>query len=496
MSRLLLTVALLASIPNAGHAAPPGAPTARLDSGYVTGTTEKGDVQAFRGIPYAAPPVGPLRWRAPAPVQAWQDVRDASQFGAACPQAPDHKESWAKVGKTSENCLFLNVWRPARPGKYPVMVFLHGGGFTYGSGGVPLYDSARLASRGVVVVTVNYRLGILGFFAHPALTHDAPDGLLGNYGIMDQVEALRWVQRNAAAIGGDPDNVTLFGESAGAGTIQLLMGSPLAKGLFHKAISQSGAGMTILPSLAAAETMGNSLTDKAGLKQVTAQQLRSLPVDKLLIRSMPVIDGKLVVASPGTAFFKKREMKIPLLIGVNSNEATLYPNSEPAVRKELGDRYDPILASYAGLGVQDAKTELAEDAMMLLPSFTIGQLHAAAGAPAWIYYFDQSPSNRRKGSAGTGHGGEMEYLFGNPDEGSVWDEADQKVSDQFADYWVRFARTGNPATKAQPWSPVQGTPLRYLHMGTPMKEAVLEAPREDFRQSLVTQVAPKWGAEQ
>lgn len=176
---------------------------AKTDAGQVAGTTQ-GQVISYRGLPYAAPPVGPLRWKAPQPVARWTGVRDATAYGAACPQ-PERKEFWAQVGRQGEDCLFLNVWRPARPGRYPVMVFVHGGGFSFGAAGVPLYDGARLAERGVVLVTLNYRLGRLGFFAHPALTREDPDGLLGNYGIMDQIAALKWVKRNIANFGGRSD---------------------------------------------------------------------------------------------------------------------------------------------------------------------------------------------------------------------------------------------------------------------------------------------------
>jgi para-nitrobenzyl esterase len=513
-SRRSLSLAFLATATTAAtsHAATPEAPAAHVTTGDIAGTPE-GDVLAFRGIPYAAPPVGHGRWRAPAPAPAWQGVRDATRFGAACPQAPDHKEAWARVGTTSEDCLFLNVWRPAAPGKYPVMVFIHGGGFTYGTAGVPLYDGARLARHGVVVITLNYRLGLLGFFAHPALTREDPDALLGNYGIMDQIAALRWVQSNAAAFGGDAGNVTVFGESAGAGSIQLLMGSPLAQGLFRKAISQSGAGGTILPSLQATEALTKSLTDKVGLRNVTADQLRQLPVSKLLLRSFPFVDGRVVVASPGTPFHRRQQSRIPLLIGGNSNEATLFPGSEAAARKELGAAYDGFLAAYrADDALQDgrrevaakidSKIDLAEDALMVLPSFSIAALHAAAGNPTWIYYFDQLPGDRRAGSAGTPHGGELEYLFGNPDEGSTWDEADRKVSNAMAGYWTRFARDGDPngarpdGDRAPPWPRAGGdAPLPYLHIGTPTAGETLSPAREAVRIELLAHAKAEWEQE-
>lgn len=488
---------LTATAPAAAQTA---APVATVDTGKVAGS--RGDeVLVFKGIPYAAPPVGPLRWRAPAAPAAWQGVREATRFGAACPQAAGRKEAWAQVGPTSEDCLFLNVWRPARPGRYPVMVFLHGGGFAYGAAGVPLYDGANLARRGVVVVTLNYRLGLLGFFAHPALTRESPQGPLGNYGVMDQVAALKWVRRNAAAFAGDPGNVTLFGESAGAGTVQLLMGSPAGKGLFEKAVSQSGAGGTILPSLQEAEALGKKLSDAAGLGEVTADQLRMLPVDRLLIRSFPFIDGTVVTASPGTPFARASAAKVPLMIGANSNEATLSSNNDAATRQVLGERHDAFLKAYAdarpGMAAEAVRTDLAEDALSLMPSASIAALHAANGAPAWNYYFDQVPASQRAGSAGTAHGGELEYLFGNPYDGAVWDDADRAVAKAMGDYWVRFARTGDPNGGGAPvWPRVAaGAPVKYLVIGTPIKAATLTPAEEQVRETALAVAKAGWAKE-
>lgn len=477
-------------------------PIVRVDTGRVAGVSENG-VIAFKGIPYAAPPIGALRWRTPAPAAAWQGVRDAGHYGAACPQPSDHKEAWAQVGPTSEDCLFLNVWRPARAGKYPVMVFLHGGGFTYGAAGVPLYDGAKLARRGVVIVSLNYRLGLLGFFAHPALTREDPQGLLGNYGIMDQIAALRWVKRNAAAFGGNPANVTVFGESAGAGVVQTLMGSPLAAGLFEKAISESGAGGSVLAPIrgapVSAEALGDKWAQALGLPNATVEQLRALPVEKTIGRSFPFIDGRVVVHSPGAPFQRGSEMKIPLIIGANSNEATLLGNNADMARRVLGSRYDELLKSYAPAANprQTPEIELAEDALSILPSMSIAQMHAANGAPAYDYYFAQVPANRRSEWAGTPHGGELEYLFGNPDAGSVWDDADRAVSDTMAGYWVRFAKTGDPNIPGKPaWPKVTANaPLHYLVIGSATHPDQLSPARESVRKTSLAASAVGWRAE-
>jgi len=475
-------------------------PTVRIDSGKLKGVAEKG-VVAFKGIPYAAAPTGELRWRPAVRPAKWPGVRDASRYGAACPQPGDHKEAWARVGATSEDCLFLNIWRPSSSGKHPVMVFLHGGGFTYGAAGVPLYDGANLARRGVVLVSMNYRLGLLGFFAHPALTKADPGSPQGNYGIMDQIEALRWVRRNIAAFGGDPHNVTIFGESAGAGVVQVLMGSPQAKGLFDKAVSESGAGGSVLMPIrgagTSAEAAGEQWAKSAGLPDATAAQLRSLPVERLLKRSFPFIDGSVVVASPGAPFAAGTEKKLPLIIGANSNEATLAGNNEAQAKWVLGDSYDQALADYRTISGDMAPTRLAEDSLSILPSFSIAKMHAANGAKAYAYYFDQVPASRRAGSAGTPHGGELEYLFGNPDEGSIWDEADKRASQAMAAYWVNFARTGNPNGADLPaWPQVSAAGnLTYLAIDSSPHKVELTNLREKVRQRSLATSRSGWAAQ-
>jgi para-nitrobenzyl esterase len=422
-----------------------------------------------------APPVGPLRWRAPEPEAPWQGVRDAAHYGAACPQPSGHSEPWAQVGQTSEDCLFLNVWRPDTEAKnLPVMVFIHGGGFTYGSAGVPLYEGASLARRGVVLVTLNYRLGRLGFFAHPALTAEDPEGRLGNYGVMDAVAALQWVQRNAAVFGGDANNVTLFGESAGAGITQILMSSPDAAGLFQKAISQSGAGGAILPPIRgtapnAAETAGEAWAMQAGLQTATVAQLRALPADAVATgRGFPFIDGRVVRASPGAPFVQKTEAGVPLMIGANSNEATLLGTNDTITRMVFGASYESVVDRYAvalGVSRDAAATELREDTLSLQPSMFIGEMHAASGAPVFAYNFRQVRSDVRVGSAGSGHGDEMEFLFGNTPAGQVWDDADRQASRLMGDYWVRFARTGNPNGDDAPvWRPMGPGDTAYLKL--------------------------------
>ena len=462
-------VAALAVVLLAGTAlAAPAAPQASIDTGVVVGVSEPG-LSVFKGIPYAAPPVGPLRWRAPQSAVHWTGVRDASVYGAACPQDGAHKEAWAQVGRQSEDCLFLNVWRPKAPGKYPVMVFLHGGGFTYGAAGVPLYDGANLARRGVVMVTLNYRLGRLGYFAHPALTAADPNGRLGNFGEMDQIEALRWVKRNIAQFGGDPSDVTIFGESAGAGTVQIFMAAPEAAGLFQKAVSESGSGGTPLPSFHAAERQGEIYAKSVGLPNATAEQLRALPVEKTLGRAFPFIDGKVVQHSPGEPFKAGTELKIPLLIGSNSWEGSLNNNSDTVAKMVLGAKYDAYLDEYRkrpAITKAGAAIELSEDVGSVQESIFIADMHAANGAPAYVYYFDQVNVDERGKTFGAEHGGELEYLFGNKPVEHAWDAKDREVSKLMGDYWVRFAKTGDPNGAGAPiWPRVTGHPTPYLYFG-------------------------------
>lgn len=484
-------------------AAPTIAQTVTIDTGTLAGTTE-GKTQVFRGIPYAAPPVGPLRWKAPQPAARWTGTRDAKAFGYACPQparATGKTEAWAQVGQQSEDCLFLNVWRPAKPGKYPVMVFLHGGSFTFGAAGVSLYDGANLAARGVVVVTINYRLGRLGFFAHPALTREDPDGQLGNYGMMDAVAALQWVKRNVAQFAGDPGNVTIFGESAGAGMVQLLMGMPSAAGLFHKAASHSGSGSSILAPIRGgainAEMLGQAWTDQLGLKDATAEQLRAIPVAEVIkARAFPFIDGKVVIASPGEPFYQNKQARVPLIIGANSNEATLGGMTETTAKAMLGDRFAELRDGYvamSGKSPDAATVDLAEDLGFVMPSFALADQHAATGNRAYAYFFDQVYVDDRGKLPGTAHGGELEYLFGTKDAEHNWDAQDRAVSQRMGDYWVRFAKTGDPNGAGAPrWPAVTTQPTAYLYLSANTRAERLAPVQEKAKAAAMEKPIKQW----
>jgi para-nitrobenzyl esterase len=464
---LTMTIAgLLATTILAGAAQAAG-PTAKLDSGVIEGAAS-GDLIVFKGVPFAASTAGANRWRAPQPVAAWTGVRPATRFGAACPQPHLSEDPWAQVGPQSEDCLFLNVWRPAKveKGGDAVMVFIHGGSFIRGAGGVPLYDGSALAKRGVVVVTINYRLGRFGYFAHPALTKaNADGGRLGNYGLMDQIAALQWVQANIRALGGDPKKVTVFGESAGAVAVQMLTTTQAAKGLFVRAIGESGGGTAAAAAIRGgpltAEAFGASWANGLGLKDATVEQLRAVPVADVLKAGPagPVIDGVMIKRSPGDTYRKGEQLPVGLMIGGNSHEASLVGENVAVAKAALGAAYPELLeASRAHPTKAGAESDLITQSLAIQPSRYLAQRNAAAGLPAYSYYFDQVAASDRAKSLGANHGWELSFLFGTRIDKETWDETDQAVSKLMGDYWVRFAKTGDPNGAGAPrWEPVTKT---------------------------------------
>jgi len=443
--------------------------------GLLAGTHEE-DIAVFKNIPFAAPPVGPLRWRAPQPAPSWTGVRAADRFGPACPQAKGSLFRRLLMPQTeqSEDCLSLNVWtsRPDAGAKLPVMVFIYGGSFVTGSASFPLYDGTDLAKHGVVVVTLNYRLGALGFFDHPALAAESPQEPTGNYGLMDQIAALEWVKRNIAAFGGDASNVTIFGESAGGMSVNDLMVSPRARGLFAKAISESGLGFNLPSSTGTAQAAAKSFAELSGARGDDAAalaRLRSLSTSEIIKQQAqvaafrtigPIIDGMILPEIPSIAFAKGQIAKVPYMAGSNSNEATLMDalgTSKDDLLRPLGDPEDAVRKVYEEYGplADDAFTRrLFDDAWFAAPAQALAQFATGAGAPAYVYQFAYLTEQQRKdGADGVMHGGELAYVFGlrgllnDPFYGSYVKAAtanDLSVVARVQAYWTNFAKSGNP----------------------------------------------------
>ncbi|KMK19493.1 carboxylesterase [Pluralibacter gergoviae] len=440
------------------HPAPPPIATRQ---GPVLGAAEK-DIHVWRGIPFAAPPVGALRWRSPQPVTPWQETRPAREFAAASWQNIDHcvELGGGNPGSFSEDCLYLNVWAPAARGdKLPVMVWLHGGGYTIGAGNLPPYDGAALARRGVVLVTVNYRLGQLGFFAHPALAGEEGERI-GNFALLDQIAALRWVQENIAAFGGDSGNVTLMGESAGARSVLSLLASPKAKGLFHKAIIQSGYTLPDTPWQQALKN-GEALARHFNLENASAEQLRAIPAEAFwplegALKNGPVpISGDAVLPQPMLdVFFRGGQHPMPVMVGSNSDEASVMAvfgvdlAAEIAkLRRQRRLGLGLIKLLYPGVrGDLALGREVCRDMAFTTLGYVVMQAQRRVNRPCWRYWFDYvAEAERATYLHGTWHGNEVPYVFdtltlAEPAKNYV-NERDLAFSARVADYWVNFARS-------------------------------------------------------
>lgn len=444
----------------------------RIDSGALIGTGG-GEVESFKGVPYAAPPVGELRWRAPRPPANWQKPLSAVDFGASCPQTPPPRVPQGSAAEhTSEDCLTLNVWAPSPAAKAaPVMVWIHGGSNIQGTGAGVYYDGSAFARDGVVLVTLNYRLGLLGFFAHPALTREAAGSATANFGLLDQLAALAWVHRNIAAFGGDPGNVTVFGESAGAMDTVALLTAPAAKGLFHKAIVESAPMDEDWPSLAAASSAGATIATALDLpgERATLAQLRAVPMQQLVEASVrlsaPVIDGVLLRQPPFEALNKGAGVDVPLIIGTNGNEASLLganPNLDYFKRADF-----PALRTLYGSQSEsdaDLARSVFRDMRFAMPARWIAG-HRAGTAPAYLYRFEYVLSLLRSRRTGADHGSEIPYVF------SSWgnyplSETDHDVTAVMHACWIGFARTGVPDCKGGPaWPAYRPQTDLLMHFG-------------------------------
>lgn len=518
---LMVAVCLL---PGVTLAAPPATEeattTARetkpidISSGLIRGLIEgeDGDLFVFRGIPFAAPPVGELRWKPPQPVKAWEGTLNCFEFGNASAQKPSPLTGsfpgMALDADTSEDCLYLNVWAPSNTADepLPVMVWIHGGGYEMGAGSQGLYNGANLARKGVVVVTINYRLGAMGYLAHPALSRESSNGTSGNYGVLDQIEALKWVKENIAVFGGDPSRVTIFGESAGGGSVFALMCSPLAKGLFHRAISESGPVLNWshlnesrfgYPS---AEEAGAEMAESLGIEDGdgAAAALRSQDVDTLLemtannerptkvdfrsvaLRMAPIVDGWVIPDDPMTIFEEGNQNDVPLIVGCNGDEATMFtmmaklPTTVDALSEEVvsqfGEHAEAFTAAYPVAErkeIRKAVNALFGDLIFVAPARFVAKNMGNVPSPAYAYHFTKIPPGTSGMMLGSHHGAEIPYVFGQMHLAPKVSDADVDISNAMMDYWVQFAATGNPNAEGLPeWPAYDADSDSWLVVGS------------------------------
>lgn len=438
----------------------------RLSSGTIAGSLEVGGVRVFKGIPYAAPPTGSHRWRPPEAVLPWDGVRSTLDFGPDCPQAGGGS---TRATVMDEDCLYLNVWSPASiaTAPLPVMVWIHGGGFTAGSGSDPRCDGLALARLGVIVVTFNYRVGLFGFLAHPALSRESAQGVSGNYGLMDQMAALRWVQENIASFGGDPRRVTVFGVSAGSASISLLLTSAHARGLFQQCILHSPGAGRPLATLAQAEAAGSVLGDDIdALRQLSSSELfaktsllapaiRGLTSPRVL---RPIRDGVVLAEDERPAFKAGRLHAMPMIVGSNADEGTLLTASWPIetradyttiVEANFAGATDAAMAAYPVTDDAQARLRIAEmfaDCQFNYGVRLLARTMTRAARPVWRYLFTR---RRPQQQDGPHHGDEVGHAFGNlaaarPKRPALFDQTDIAISTAMMNAWTRFAISGNP----------------------------------------------------
>ena len=462
-----------------------------LDSGAIEGVRD-GPLRVFKGIPFAAPPVGDSRWREPRSPAPWTGVRKATTFAPACMQTGVSMPGEIPP-TTSEDCLYLNIWTPASAKNLPVIVWIYGGGFFNGSASMPLYWGDRLARKGAVIVTFGYRVGPFGFLAHPELTKESPHHSSGNYGLLDQIAALRWVQRHVAAFGGDPARITIAGQSAGAASVSILMSSPLAKGLFQRAIAESGGmfePMQLAPNyqLVNAEREGEAYARSVGATSLA--DLRALSAAALLKGnageiSHPVIEPEVMPRSPYDTFASGEQNDVPILIGSNENEArSLIPDLaavraatfEADITKRWGVLPPALLAPYphtTDAQAVRARLDFERDLRFGWDMWAWASLTATNGkSPVYYYHFDHDPpfpSGSVYAGWGPSHYSELWYSFDHLNQESwAWTRADRLLATHISSYWVNFARSGNPNGKGLPiWPPFTRDNQQVLYLDDP-----------------------------
>jgi para-nitrobenzyl esterase len=463
-----------------------GGPIVAVESGKLQGISEAGpsSLRIFRGIPFAAPPIGDLRWREPQPVARWSGIRPATEFAPRCMQQPLFSDMMFRSPAPSEDCLYLNVWTPAKLDgaqrrKLPVLVYIYGGGFMAGDSSEKRYDGAALARRGIVVVTVNYRLGVFGFFSHPELTASSPHHASGNEGLLDQVAGLKWVKRNIAAFGGDPKHITIGGESAGSIAVSALMASPLSRGDLAGGIGESGGMMQRLTPHPLGEAEQKGAAFAQGLGVPTLAQLRALPADQLLAaqgsaKDMPfdaVLDGYFLKEPPQVTFGNGKAAHVPLLLGTNSQEGpaeAIIGNAPPTVAnyrsglaRMFGEKADAVFALYPArtdADVLPVATALASDDFLAASTWKWFDLQRRTAAPTYYYYFTRVRPRWVEDTSGNPqpwgavHSAEIEYALGNLNANPryAWTAEDRKVSATMSAYFANFIKTGNPNHKGLP----------------------------------------------
>jgi para-nitrobenzyl esterase len=468
--------------------------------GPIAGVEESGNL-VYKGIPFAAPPVGRLRWRAPEPAAPWQGVLRATVYRPRCMQVGPNYPGGPEDEALSEDCLYLNIWKPVsapQDAKLPVMVWIYGGGFQNGSASDPFYRGDNLAKKGVIVVNINYRLGPLGFLAHPELTAESPHHASGNYGLMDMIAALHWVKANIAAFGGDAGTVTIFGQSAGSAAVNLLQASPLARGLFQRAIGESG-GAFMPPEtpygasrLEDAEAEGTVLAQELGARSLA--ELRALSADKVSAagRMGPDIDGWVIPAPLLDIFAAGRQTDVPILLGYTSGEGDNLVGEplqatpwKEAIRRQFGSHAERVLAHYpAGTDEEAARSQrLSErDFGFGWAMWTWAALQRRTGrAPVYGYYFDHRlplPDHEPFRHWGVQHGAEVFYLMQHYVPGWSWTEEDRRLGDTMASYWTNFARTGDPNGPGLPhWPEYRTTDRKVMHFAD--EPTVAELPNQE-----------------
>lgn len=467
-----------------------------VTGGKIRGTTDDG-VRAFKGIRYGASTAGQNRWRPPQPVPTWNGIRNATEFGPDCPQLDYPKASiyWREPRPQSEDCLSLNVWSEAASAdeRRPVMVWIHGGALTRGSGATPAYNGANLAKKGVVVVTVNYRLNVFGYLAHPELSAESEHDSSGNYGVLDQIAALQWVQNNIKTFGGDPNNVTIFGESAGSWSVCALQATPLSEGLFHRVIGQSGGVFSAMPYLKG-ENLGQRSQEAVGvafgeaLGDSSLNTMRDASVDDILktfdegagFVSRASVDGWVFPEEVRLIFANGKQHDVPVMVGSNAKEMTTLtspasiPRTMSALRSRIeqqyggaADAFHLVYPATSDAEAGEAYLAGARDAAFTWQMRTWARMMENVSSPAYWYYFTRVPQIPNRDYLGAYHAAEIMYAFDNIEpSGDRFDETDVRVAEYISNYWVNFAKTGNPnGAGLTQWEPYSPETEPYMELG-------------------------------